>query len=435
MKSILLLLLLAVFLLPPAISQVAPQWQDHSVEIADQEMQVRRFTAQGSAENKYLILWLTPGFGEAEREYQLASELAQRGVEVWYLDLAESLFLPTGTSTLRAMDGRYVAGLIRAAHEQTGKKIILVTHGYGSLPALRGARLWQQDFYQDTTAAQKPYFSGAILFSPELYSYIGQPGVDPVYDPIASASNIPVMLYQAGKRGNRWQLEKNLAQLQAGGAQVYLKVLPGVTGVFYKKDTSAETMNLLKVLPEQLINVMRMLDKVPLPDKVATLTKNNQKTGKQLSLILMPYKGNPKPNSLNLDNSKGEHVLRNNYRGKVTLVNFWASWCGPCVEEIPSLNRLRKQMKDLPFELISVNYAEDRQHIAEFLKQVKVDFPVLLDSDGRVASQWKVLVFPATFVIGRDGKIVYGVNGAIYWDSPEVINTLKALTNKSKKSQ
>lgn len=429
MKQIWSLLLLAALLTSSVISQAASEPQEFSVEIADQEMQIKRFVDAGHPSGKDLIIWLTPGFGETDREYQLANALTQGGAEIWYVDLAESLFLPGGTSTMRALDGQYVAGLIKAAHEQTGKTVFLLGRSYSSLPALRGARLWQQDFYKNTAATKPAYFAGVILFSPELYSHVGELGVAPVYDPIASASNIPIMLYQAGKRGNRWQLEENLAQLRTGGAQVYLKILPGVTGVFYKKDTAMETENVLKMLPEQLPGVMAMLEKTPLTNNVKPLLHSKQKTGKQLSLTLTPYKGNATPPDLSLESTTDKHVVRDNYQGQVTLVNFWASWCGPCVEEIPSLNKLSSQMKGVPFELISVNYAEDKQRITEFLKEVRVDFPVLLDSDGRVAAQWKVMVFPATFVIGPDGKIAYGVNGAIYWDSPEVVDKLKALVH------
>jgi peroxiredoxin len=108
-------------------------------------------------------------------------------------------------------------------------------------------------------------------------------------------------------------------------------------------------------------------------------------------------------------------------------VNFWASWCPPCVAEIPSLNRLREQMQELPFELISINYAESPEKIRAFLQRVSVQFPVLVDPNGKVSQQWKVIGFPSTFVIGKDGKIKYGVNAAIHWDTPEVVNTLKAL--------
>jgi peroxiredoxin len=84
-------------------------------------------------------------------------------------------------------------------------------------------------------------------------------------------------------------------------------------------------------------------------------------------------------------------------------------------------------MTNHPFELISINYAETPEQIDEFLNMVKVDFPVLLDQDGSYSAKWNVLVYPATFVIDTDGNIVYGVNGAIEWDSEEITGKLKAL--------
>jgi peroxiredoxin len=84
-------------------------------------------------------------------------------------------------------------------------------------------------------------------------------------------------------------------------------------------------------------------------------------------------------------------------------------------------------MEGRTFELISVDYAEERDRILEFLADVDVDFPVLLDKEGKVSADWNVLVFPSTFVIGPDGRIVYGVKGGIHWDSPDVTIMLKEL--------
>ena len=84
-------------------------------------------------------------------------------------------------------------------------------------------------------------------------------------------------------------------------------------------------------------------------------------------------------------------------------------------------------MQDQPFELISINYAEKPAQIREFLNMVKVDFPVLLDEDGSFSAKWNVLVYPATFVIDTDGNIIYGVNGAIEWDSEEISAKLETL--------
>ena len=84
-------------------------------------------------------------------------------------------------------------------------------------------------------------------------------------------------------------------------------------------------------------------------------------------------------------------------------------------------------MSNLPFELISINYAEEQETILEFLKKVKVEFPVLLDKNGGFAKKWHVITYPSTFVIDKKGKIKYGVNAAIEWDDPEVVEKIKSL--------
>jgi thiol-disulfide isomerase/thioredoxin len=405
----------------------APLSQDLTVTVADQDLQINRFPAKGD----HLVLWISPSAGLPEREAAFATALARRGVEVWYIDILDSLFLPRSSSTMRALDGRYVAGLISAAHEKTGKQVVLLTRGYACLPTLRGARLWQKYFFEGKAAHKSRYLSGAILISPELHSRTTDLGLEPVYAPIASATNIPIMIYQSGKRGNRWQLEKTMEHLESGGAQVYLKILPGVTGLFYKDDTAQATQAALATLPNELHSVIKSLDKMPMPDKILPIKKPVSPVHGGRDIRLAPYHGDPVPQPLNLKTLQGKRFIQTNYHGKVTLVNFWASWCGPCVKEIPSLNNLRKKMHGKPFQLISVNYAEDKQHVSDFMKKVEVNYPVLLDTDGLVAKQWGVSVFPATFVIGPDGKIKYGVSGGLYWDSPEVIQKLDHLINQT----
>jgi thiol-disulfide isomerase/thioredoxin len=401
---------------------IASPGTEITVEVADSELSLLRFNAEG----EHLIIWVSPGFGNHQRSYAVAEAISQKGIEVWHIDLAESLFLPKSTNTLRALDGRYVAGLISAAHAMTGKQITLMTRSYAALPVLRGARLWQLQA-SEMHAVPPAYLSGAILFSPELYSEIPPLGQAPIYDPIATSTNIPIMLYQAGKRGNRWQLDKTVEKLQSGGAAVYLKVLTGVTGVFYIEDNAAETKAVLQQLPDETGRVISMLQRIPTPVVANELLAVDTPAQSTLDITLKPFISDMEPLKIDLENAYGERFIRDDFTGRVTLVNFWASWCGPCVDEIPALNRLREHMRDKPFELISINYAEKPQQIRQFLDMVRVDFPVLLDKDGSYSAKWNVLVYPATFVIAMDGNIVYGVNGAIEWDSSEITEKLEAL--------
>lgn len=170
-----------------------------------------------------------------------------------------------------------------------------------------------------------------------------------------------------------------------------------------------------------------MLEATPTPLNAVEIAKVEEIKNKSLDIELKEYKGDRNPSPLDLRNMHGKRVVRDDYRGKVTVVNFWATWCPPCVEEIPMLNRLSGKMEDQNFELLSVNFGQDKATIRDFLKKVNVEFPVLLDEGGRTSGSWNTIVLPSTFVIGPDGKFAYAVNAAIEWDSQEVVEALKKL--------
>jgi thiol-disulfide isomerase/thioredoxin len=111
----------------------------------------------------------------------------------------------------------------------------------------------------------------------------------------------------------------------------------------------------------------------------------------------------------------------------VVLLNFWATWCPPCVEEIPSLNRLQKRFANQDLRIISIDFRETPQQMAAFLQLIPVNFPVLLDQDGLTSMAWQVFSFPSSFIIDRNGQIRYSANRAISWDSPEVVSILEKL--------
>ena len=157
------------------------------------------------------------------------------------------------------------------------------------------------------------------------------------------------------------------------------------------------------------------------------ITRAKPLSGTGLDAQLKSYVGNPNPNPIALKDINGKSYNISEYKDRVIVVNFWATWCTPCIKEIPSLNNLRKAMHDKSFELISINYAEKAETIREFMKMVNVEFPVLLDEEGKESAKWKVIAFPSTFVIGKDGLIHYGVNAGIEWDTPEVLDTINRM--------
>ena len=115
------------------------------------------------------------------------------------------------------------------------------------------------------------------------------------------------------------------------------------------------------------------------------------------------------------------------YRGKVVLVNFWATWCEPCREEMPSIERLRASLEGRPFAVLAVNLAEPESRIRKFLDAMPLGFPVLLDRDAKVARAWQAKMLPATYVVGPDGVIRFQHRGELDWSKPEVRRQIAGL--------
>lgn len=381
------------------------------------------------AAQNIMVIWFTPGFNNQQRHYEFANRLSQQGVEVWVVDLLDNLFMPRGVNSIRQLSGEYVRDFILQAQQITHKKVVLISESYGAIPLLRGVYLWQHSNPSDTSVL------GAVLFSPTLYEEIPPLGELPRYVPIAQLTSIPIMLYQSDKHSARRQLPELLSHLQQGGAAVFTKILNGATAIFYSADTAAATKKYLLTLPNQVAQSFHLLASIPpavIKPQTQAVVLGTKKNAIGLNSALMPYTATTTPAEIHLKDVFGKTYNRDNYLGKLTIVNFWASWCVPCLEEIPSLNRLQQLFPDRNnFEILSINYAQSPAVIQQFMKKVHIDFPVLVDESGLQAEIWKVLVFPSTFVIGGDGKFHYGVNAGIMWDTQEVIETLKQLQQQT----
>ncbi|KPK40075.1 MAG: hypothetical protein AMJ69_03625 [Gammaproteobacteria bacterium SG8_47] len=368
-----------------------------------------------------VLLWVAPSYGLRAGQQRMAGLLAAHGIEVWQFDLADALFLPRGSTSMRQIDGKYVADLIEYAHAETGKRVLLISSSYGAIPLLRGARTWQ------LRQPARPYLIGAVLFSPNLYSTIPPLGLEPEYEPIVDATNLPLFILQGSDNANRWQLPRLLERLDAAGSPVFVSIMPDIVGLFFDAELPPQVEAYFQTVPRRLLGALPLLASQPTPRQAVATELPDVARGRGLDAGLRPYQGEPTPPPIILNDVFGKPHALGDYHDRVTVVNFWATWCPPCVEEIPSLNRLRSALADVPFELVSVNYAEDPQTVLAFMDRVHVDFPVLSDVNGLESARWKVIVFPSTFVVGPDATIRYGVNAAIEWDSPEVIEALRRL--------
>jgi thiol-disulfide isomerase/thioredoxin len=115
------------------------------------------------------------------------------------------------------------------------------------------------------------------------------------------------------------------------------------------------------------------------------------------------------------------------YHGRVVLVNFWATWCEPCLEEMPALQQLQNTLGKERMVVLAVNYGESSGKVQEFIGKMPVDFPVLLDRQTEVAKAWQVRVLPTSFVLGPDGKVHYRAVGTLDWGEAHIVRRITAL--------
>jgi peroxiredoxin len=141
---------------------------------------------------------------------------------------------------------------------------------------------------------------------------------------------------------------------------------------------------------------------------------------------LAPAGGDPAPALVLRDTQGAAHDLAR-YRGKVVLINFWATWCEPCRHEMPSMQRLRDKLSGRPFVVLAVNVDEPDARVRRFLEETRLDLPVVLDVNRTVTRAWNVRVMPTSFIVDTAGRLRYRVVGDIDWTADTVLGTLSQL--------
>jgi len=114
-----------------------------------------------------------------------------------------------------------------------------------------------------------------------------------------------------------------------------------------------------------------------------------------------------KAQDFTLKSKTGKNLKLSEYRGQVVMLNFWASWCAPCRQEMPLLENLYKKYKGLGFSLLGINVEQDSSKAARLLRGIKVSFPVLYDNTNKVSKLYKVSAMPTTIILDRDGNLRY----------------------------
>jgi len=128
-----------------------------------------------------------------------------------------------------------------------------------------------------------------------------------------------------------------------------------------------------------------------------------------------------------LKSRSGKNLKLSEFRGQVVMINFWASWCGPCRQEMPLLDQLYQHYRPLGFTILGVNVETDTSQALKLLQEIPVTFPILFDSDNSVADQYHLDAMPTTVLVDRDGKMRFLHLGYLPGYEKEYETQIKAL--------
>lgn len=150
---------------------------------------------------------------------------------------------------------------------------------------------------------------------------------------------------------------------------------------------------------------------------------------------LNPITNTPMAPDFTLQDLDGHNHRLSDYRGRVVILNFWATWCPPCRREMPSMERAWQAVKSQDVVMLAVNVGEDADTVYTFLADYPVSFPLLLDEDAVVVGKFPIRGLPTSYVIDPRGRLVYQAIGGREWDDPEILDKIRALREQPQRVQ
>jgi len=392
----------------------------------DFAIQVQQFPAAG----RQLLIWLPSKYGIRPGNTPFAEMIQAAGIDYWLVDLHASYQAPTGRHGYRHFDHRHVAELIRYAVAQGWQHIVLGGESRGGRLAMQAARQWQLEHPGQTA------LKGLLLFHPHLIFGNTPIGEKADFRPIVQATNLPVYILQPELNMKYLYSRGLIKQLQAAGAPVYFHFLEDVRGGFHVRDVDRITPREAAArerLGPSIRTALQRLAELPLPEKAAqpppaSVAERDRRTRTDLPLV--PLDGRAAL-PLQLNDEGGQLVDLAEFAGEVVLVNFWATWCGPCIREIGSLSRLNQQFADRPFRLLAVNISETEAHVERFFDKLGISpgFDVLYDPAGEAARAWNIYTIPSTYLVDKQQRLRFGYRGALEWDRADVVELIQELTD------
>jgi len=146
---------------------------------------------------------------------------------------------------------------------------------------------------------------------------------------------------------------------------------------------------------------------------------------------LQELKDRPPAPDFTLPAPDGRKVSLRSFRGKVVFLNFWATWCESCRDEMPSMERLYREFKGKGLEIVAVNVKDQRRDALAFVKELKLSYPVLMDPEGEVGLLYGAFGLPVTYLIDRKGVVLARLWGPADWNSPAARTLFNALVEQN----
>ncbi|WP_024852063.1 TlpA disulfide reductase family protein [Hydrogenovibrio kuenenii] len=395
----------------------------------EDSLSMNRFTAKAPVAQ---VLWIPSEYGLLPQEKKLAKQLQQKNISVLMPDLFDSYFLPAAPSSMKKIPPEVVANLIvKLQYDHPNLPLFIIAPNQAAALAVKALVKVEQSPVKNV---------GLILLNPNLYVKTPEAGKNAEYWPSVLLLNLPIMVLQSELSPWHWHLAALSQRLSHAGSDVFIKVIPKVRDRYYfRPDAMDIEQQTAKHLANELAGAMGLLSSYlaeprqagKSDDSTTQLTTEKQTQERDESTppnddVLPAYTG-VQNRSLVLQDRAGKTVNLKDYRGKVVLLNFWASWCPPCVHEMPSMATLKNRLKGQDFEILAANLAEDKAAIDAFVKTHPVNFPILLDPKGSAVKEWKVFAYPSSYLIDKKGQIRFALFGGYEWTSPAAMKAIENL--------
>jgi thiol-disulfide isomerase/thioredoxin len=399
---------------------------DESVPIHDElDIPVIRYAV--STENAPILLWLPSSRGTSNQQAQTALGLQNLAIETWLIDLHSAYFVDAGRNSTQFFQAADIEKLITVAASRTQGKIYLVATDSVAKLALEAIALSQQQ--AEKMGKQSPV-RGVILFHPGLSYRATEPGMPVEYLPIAKNSTIPIYFIQPSISTRTMRSQELQTVLQSGGSPVFMHSMKGVNAGFHMRpdeDLNEADFKQRKRLPIDLKQAIQLLSIQAIADTPETVSgqKNTDRPGRRFGLNKLNERT---AHALILGNLEANTIAIDYAKNKLNLVSFWASWCQPCIDELPSLKRLHDDYADKGLRVITVNIGETAEDVQRAIKTFSMSsYTNLLDLDGEAMTAWNVYGFPSNFLVTQAGDLRYGSIGGVAWDEPEVRERVDSL--------